>query len=465
MKYIFHLSILLSFTFCSCVPDPPEIEEQAASDVLKRILGEKNASKFIFKNIDTDTVVFFSILVEDNKIHVSGNSVVALCRGAYEYLRDECGSIVSWSGDRINLPVQLEPFQKTVRSPFKYHYYMNTVTHGYTTPYWGWDRWERELDWMAIHGMDMPLIAGAHEAILFRVFEKLGLEKDEILDYFSGPAHLPWNRMGNIGGWDGPPPITFFQKQIDLTHKMLDRMKELEMIPVVHAFAGFVPSGLKRIYPNEELRELGWGGFNERVKILAPNSELFSKIGTMYILEWEKEFGKGKYYLADSFNEMDVPLSDDPEVALKELARFGEAVFNPIAKANPDAVWVMQGWTFPYHRKNGELFWTPERLHAMMSKIPDNRLLILDMANEYNAIFWKIDYSWKMYEGFFGKQWIYSFIPNMGGKVPLNGELDFYATAPARALDYEKNERGQREKRTFKNYLAIIYEFCFCFRT
>ena len=413
-------------------------KEQAALNVLNRMLGEEKASIFEFHFWESGIHDYYSVLVENGKVHVSGSSVTALTRGAYDYLRNSCQSIISWSGNNINIPKQLPEVNKTVQSPFQYRYYMNTVTHGYTTPYWGWKRWEKELDWMAMHGMNMPLIAGAHEAILYRVFEKLGLNEQEILDYFSGPAHFPWNRMGNIGGWDGPPPASFFQKQIDLNHKMLNRMKELQMEPIVHAFAGFVPKGISCIYPNEKVRELGWGGFDEKVHILSPESDLFMKIGKMYIEEWESEFGKGKYYLADSFNEMDVPLDNDPEIARQELAAYGEVVYKPIREANPDAVWVMQGWTFPYHRdKEGRLFWTPERLNAMMSKIPDDKLLILDMANEYNALFWKIDYSWEMYKGFFGKQWIYSFIPNMGGKVPLNGVLEFYATAPKKALQYE----------------------------
>jgi alpha-N-acetylglucosaminidase len=427
----------------SCVFSQPDVQtgkavEKAAMDVLNRELGTDISERFEFKHIKKEGNDFFRVEVKDNRVTVEGNSPVAMCRGAYEYLRNECGSLVSWSGNSISMPEIVPDFEKEVVSPFKYHYYLNTVTHGYTTPYWDWKRWEEELDWMALHGLDMPLIAGAHEAILFRTFEKIGLSQDEIQSYFSGPAHFPWNRMGNIGGWDGPPPASFYQKQINLTHQMLNRMKELHMHPIVHAFAGFVPKGISRLYPEEEVRELGWGGFEEKVHILAPKSELFVTIGKLYIQEWEKEFGKGAFYLADSFNEMDVPLSDDPEVAREELAGFGEAVYRPIAEANPDAVWVMQGWTFPYHRdKNGKLFWTPERLQAMMSKIPDDKLLLLDMANEYNALFWKIDYSWEMYKGFFGKQWIYSFIPNMGGKVPLNGVLDFYATAPKKALDFE----------------------------
>lgn len=433
--------ILLIFVINSCsVKGKTNSEsEQAAKDVLCRTIGAYDASKFDFSFVESNSLDFYKIQIKNNKIHISGNSVTAMCRGAYDYLRNHCQSIVSWSGCRINIPENLPQLEKTISSPFKYRYYMNTVTHGYTTPYWDWNRWEKELDWMAVHGLNMPLIGGAHEAILYRVFEKLGFSNDEIQDYFSGPAHFPWNRMGNIGGWDGPPPVTFYDKQISLTHNMLNRMRELEMHPVVHAFAGFVPKGISRVFPEEKVRELGWGGFNEKVHILSPQSELFVKIGRLYIEEWEKEFGKGEFYLADSFNEMDVPLDDDPEVAKKELAAFGEVVYKPIELANPDAVWVMQGWTFPYHRdKYGNLFWTPDRLQAMMSKIPDDKLLILDMANEYNALFWNIDYSWEMYDGFFGKQWIYSFIPNMGGKVPLNGILDFYATAPALALGFEK---------------------------
>jgi len=122
---------------------------------------------------------------------------------------------------------------------------------------------------------------------------------------------------------------------------------------------------------------------------------------------------------------------------LKELSGYGESVYHSIQKANPDAVWVMQGWTFPYQKKDGKLFWTPERLHALVSKVPDDKLLILDLANEYNKLWWHIEPSWKMYSGFFGKQWIYSFIPNMGGKTPFNGRLDLYAKMPFEALNYK----------------------------
>ncbi len=437
MNKLIYASFLTFFIF-SCNANNAVKKEQAAKDVLVRTIGLNNADKFEFKYVKADDNDNYSIEVKNNKVYVSGSSPVAMCRGAYDYLKIACNSIVSWSGNRINIPQRLPEYSVSVESPYKYHFYFNVVTHGYSTPYWDWERWQKEIDWMAVHGINMPLLPGAHEAILYRVFKKLGLPEDEINSYFTGPAHFPWNRMGNITGWDGPLPTSFFDKQLALAHKIQDRVKELGMHPIVPAFAGFVPEGITEIFPDEKVRELSWGGFERQYQahILEPGSDLFIKIGKMYITEYEKEFGKQEFYLADSFNEMDVPLSDGRDTALKELAGYGEAVYRSITEANNDAVWVMQGWTFPYQKKDGKLFWTPERLHALVSKIPDDKLLVLDLANEYNRLWWKTEPSWKMYSGFFGKQWIYSFIPNMGGKMPLNGRLDLYATMPFEALRY-----------------------------
>ncbi len=43
--------------------------------------------------------------------------------------------------------------------------------------------------------------------------------------------------------------IRFFIKQIRLNHQVLDRLKELNMHPIVQAFAGFVPDGVKDCIP------------------------------------------------------------------------------------------------------------------------------------------------------------------------------------------------------------------------
>lgn len=447
MKSQIIIFLIVVIFISSCDKPSPENNTSAPSEVFGRLMGQQSEI-FDFELVQDDKKEWFKLSIEKERVKVQANSQIALCRGGYDYLKNECEGLISWSGNNINIPEKLPDVNRKVETPYQFRYYFNVVTHGYTTSYWDWNRWEKEIDWMAVHGLNMPLIGGAHEAILARVFHSMGLAEEDVDHYFSGPAHFPWNRMGNLNGWDGPLPDSYFDKQIELTHQILDRMYALGMTPIVHAFAGFVPKGIKELYPNVKVRELGWGGglpLKNNAHILAPNSPLFVEIGRKYIEEWEKEFGKATYYLADSFNEMDVPEADNPAQQLEELAGFGKSVYESIKKANSEATWVMQGWTFPYHKdENGELFWTPERLQALVSEVPDDKLLILDMANEYNHDFWKIDPSWKMYDGFFGKKWIYSFIPNMGGKVPLNGILETYATIPEQALQYHdrKNQVG-----------------------
>lgn len=435
-------SLCFSFRYNEDTKSTQDTTSHSAKYVISRLIGKENANRFQLK-IDKSLTGNDTYTIKKTKktILITGNTQVALCRGTYDYLKNACNSLVSWSGKRIAIPATLPEYAHSGTSPYYYRYYFNVVTHGYSTPYWDWQRWEKEIDWMAIHGINMPLLSGAHEAILYRVFEKIGLNDDEINSYFSGPAYLPWNRMGNLNKWGGPLPKDFYRKQIALNHQILQRVKELGMHPIIPAFAGFVPKNIQRIYPSEKLRELKWGGElpdGNQAYILEPNSELFAKIGKLYIAEWEKEFGKAELYLADSFNEMDVPVSADTTIAKEELSSYGQSIFKPLNEANPNAKWVIQGWTFPFQKdKSGNLFWTPNRLKALFSKIPDDKMLILDLANEYNRLWWKIDPSWKMYDGFFGKQWVYSFVPNMGAKGALNGNLNLYATMPKEALAYK----------------------------
>ena len=37
------------------------------------------------------------------------------------------------------------------------NFYMNYCTFSYTTAFWDWKRWEREIDLMALSGINMPM--------------------------------------------------------------------------------------------------------------------------------------------------------------------------------------------------------------------------------------------------------------------------------------------------------------------
>ena len=404
-----------------------------AQQVIHRFAGKNlpvNLSLSLEKQNGCDQ---FETSVKNGKLTVKGSSNVALCRGFYEFIKTQGAGISSWSGNRLAFPEKLSDTSvRKVVSPFKHHYYFNVVTFGYSMPYWNWERWEKEIDWMALHGIDMPLALVANEAISARVWKKIGLTNEEIDEYFVGPAHFPWMRMGNVSGIDGPLPSSWHQNQIKLQHKILKRMKALGMKPICPGFAGFVPKAMQRLFPTVKLVETSWSGGAFHNWMLSPDEELFRRIGQLFIEEWEKEFGRNDYYIVDSFNEMEIPFP--PKGTAKRydlLANYGESVYHSIRAGNPRAVWVMQGWMFGYQRH----IWDYETLQALVSKVPDSKMLLLDLAVDYNKCFWNNGANWDYYKGFYNKEWVYSVIPNMGGKTGLTGILEFYANGRLEALN------------------------------
>ena len=405
--------------------------KKAAKAVIERNFPEL-ASQLTLSSVDQENGCdVFTQSIHKNKLKVSASSAVAACRGVYDFIRNNNYGMSSWTGNRLALPEDLGTAKtRSVTSPFAHHYYFNVVTYGYTMPYWDWERWEQEIDWMVLHGIDMPLALVANEAISARVWKKLGLTDKEIDEYFVGPAHLPWMRMGNLSGIDGPMPKEWHKDQIALQHKILKRMRSLGMNPICPGFAGFIPQAMKRLYPNIKITQTSWAGpFHNWM--LDPQEDLFHTIGKMFIEEWEKEFGKNDYYIVDSFNEMDIPFppKEDPK-RYSLLASYGDKVYQSIKAGNPDATWVMQGWMFGFQR----YIWDEPTLRALLSKVPDDKMLLLDLAVDYNKCFWHSEVNWEFYKGFFNKPWVYSVIPNMGGKSGMTGFLEFYANGHLEAL-------------------------------
>jgi len=428
MKFLIFVCLIMPcLGFCA----ENSISTKAARRVLERFIG-KRASQIDIELLEPTKTEFYEYEANDGKLTLRGNSAVAICHGFHAYMKASGLGMSSWTGKRAEIPALWPSVQRTrVETPYRYRQYFNVVTYGYSLPYWDWKRWEQEIDWMALHGINMPLAPVAAEAIAQRVWLKLGLTQKEIDGFYTGPAHLPWQRMGNLMKFEGPLPQAWHEDQIKLQHRILKRLRELGMHPIAPGFGGFVPASIKRLYPDIVLRRIEWGGGfppGYESDMIFPDTPLFHKIGTMMVQEWEKEFGKNEHYLADSFNEMSLPMEKDKCEAM--LANFGKGVYEAIHGANPDATWVMQGWMLGFQRGD----WTPENLKALISGVPDNKMLILDMAADYNARWWRNGMNWDFFKGFFGKQWVFSTIPNMGGKTAYTGHLDYYAAGHAEAL-------------------------------
>jgi len=57
---------------------------------------------------------------------------------------------------------------------------------------WNWTRWEKEIDWMALNGVNLPLAFTGQEYVWQQVFRGFNLTDEEISQYFSGRWRFRW---------------------------------------------------------------------------------------------------------------------------------------------------------------------------------------------------------------------------------------------------------------------------------
>lgn len=78
----------------------------------------------------------------------------------------------------------------------RYRYYQNVCTHSYSFVWWDWARWEQEIDWMALNGINLALAWNGQEAIWQRVCANLAPHTPACLTHPAGPGGLRLPRVG-----------------------------------------------------------------------------------------------------------------------------------------------------------------------------------------------------------------------------------------------------------------------------
>jgi len=391
-------------------------QTDAVAQLIQRLIGSRSTEFDVVINstIGPQYRDTFKLATAGGVVSITGSTGVAAAWGFYYYLSQYCGCHVSWAGDQVTLPEQLPALPSqgfTVTSQDRYRYYQNVCTVSYSSVWWNWTRWEREIDWMAMNGINLPLAFSAQEAIWQRVLLKMGFTQVELDNHFGGTAFLAWSRMGNMHGWGGPLPQSWHDMQITLQHKILQRMRDLGMIPVLPAFAGHVPDAITRVFPSANVSHLGdWGNFNSTfccTLLLDLNDPLFATFGKAFITEYISEFGTDHIYNTDTFNEM-VPKSSDPSY----LQSAGKAVYNAMLAGDPQAIWLMRGWLF----LNTD-FWKPDQAKALLTSVPIGKMIVLDLFSEVSPQYIRLS-------SYFGQPFIWCMLHNFGGTVGMYGVID-----------------------------------------
>ena len=419
MKKMFAFALVLTILLaggCTAKTDDGTPDAQAAAALAQRVVPGQ-AGHFFFHTLPADTCDYFTLAMEGSQVAVGGNNANAMAVGLNYYLKYYCHVNIGWfAWDKGELPRTLprveEPVQIQARVPERF--FLNYCTYGYTMPWWGWKEWEHFIDWMALNGINLPLAITGQESVWYQVWTELGLSDEEVRSYFTGPAHLPWHRMLNIDRWGGPLPKSWLEGQEALQKKIVARERELNMKPVLPAFAGHVPPELSRIYPDAQIERMSdWAGFalEDYPWFLDPEDKLFPEIQKRFLEKEVAIYGTDHVYGIDIFNEM-IPKSWDPDY----LGRVSAGVYASLAAADPAATWLQMTWLFYNERK----YWfegdSDERVKAFLTSYPAEKSILLDYYCERMEV-------WRKTQSYYGIPFIWCYLGNFGGNTFLAGNI------------------------------------------
>ena len=406
---------VLSLVFCLSSLDlnAQDVNPREVADLLNRIFCQSPTSNSqlpitfelcnfaTLRPCDPATKDIFIITSKDDRPCVKGNSVLAITTGINWYLNHYAHINISWSqlnvDDIENYYFPLPEKEETHVCDANYRYYLNYCTFSYSMSVWTWERWEQEIDWMALHGINMPLQIVGLDVVWMRLLtEHYGYTFDEANEFIAGPCFQAWWGMNNLEGWGGKNPDWWYDRQTTLARKICDRMRELGMRPVLPGFSGMVPSDFTDKTGISSNSQGLWCGF-KRPHILNPNMEDFKIMAARYYKILEEVMGTSTYYSLDPFHEGANTNGIDVPAAYKAIA---DAMYE--ANDDIDEKWVIQYWQ-----------WNSDQYHVL-DQVKKGDLIILDLFSTAHTHF----------QEYKGHEAVYCMLPNFGGRSGFMGRFN-----------------------------------------
>lgn len=319
----------------------------------------------------------------------------------------------------INLPLPSNEEEHV--SDAKYRYYLNTCTFGYSMTSWTWTRWQQEIDWMALHGINMPLqLVGMEE--VWRKFltmeeggkRKYGYTDEEAKAFVAGPAFIAWWAMNNLEGWGGTAAGSksdynnlpgaggvqddaWYARQKKLAKQIVDAQRALGMQPVLPGWSGMVPTNFASKSGYATRGNGGnWAGDFVRPLLLNVNigADKYAAIAADYYACLKEVMGESQYYSMDPFHE------GGGAGTMEDY----EALYAAMEAAKPGSQWVIQQWQ-----------WSATQKYSLTA-VPAGKLIVLDLFSDGSPAF-------DGYNGYAPQDAVFCAIPNFGGRSGLMGRL------------------------------------------
>ncbi|MBI0292936.1 alpha-N-acetylglucosaminidase C-terminal domain-containing protein [Streptomyces sp. PRKS01-29] len=366
-----------------------------AAAALRRLLPNHHRQVKL-RALAADGADRFRVTGRAGTITVEGTGPAVLLTGLNAYLARAAKADISWNGEQLKLPRLLPAPDGEIAGSANvpHRFALNDTNDGYTAPYRDWDAWERELDVLALHGINRVLVYTGGDAVYYDTFRQFGYSDAELRAWIPAPAHQPWWLLQNMSGFGGPVSKRLIERRADLARKITDRVRELGMTPVLPGYFGTVPDDFvaKNGGDAAVVAQGTWGAF-KRPDWLDPRTTAFDEVAAVFYRAQSQRFGDSTMYKMDLLHEGGNP----GDVPVGEAAGAVEAA---LQKAHPGAIWAILGWQS-----------NPSR--ALLDGVDKSRMFIVDGLSDRYPTVTDRENDWDGTPYAFGSIW------NFGGHTPI----------------------------------------------
>ena len=376
---------------------------QPAQDVLRRVMPQLASQFNLVLAPRPDHKDFFRVTGTAGHILVEGGTLPTLLYGVNWYLKYVAHLQVSTNGVQLGnvgltLPAPHEAIEKQALYPWRYA--LNENVDGYSAPYWDETRWQREIDILALSGMNAVLIERGTDLVLYKTFRDAGYSDEAIRKWITQPAHQNWQLMGNMCCFDEPISLELLKKRAFSAQRLIASLRRLGITPVLPGYYGIVPADFATLHPGAHVIKQGdWNGFT-RPGWLDPRDPNFDKLAESFYRHQHEMFGDSKIYDMEIFQEG----GDAGDVPVGDGARRVQAA---LQKAHPGALWMLMAW-----QKNPtqELLSALDTSHLIIPDIEQGRIPRENREAEFR-----------------GASWLYGGLWEFGGRTTMGAPLYDYA--------------------------------------
>lgn len=251
----------------------------------------------------------YSLEAGAGRLAVRGDCALSRAVALRMYLEQACGI------DILSAVPQWAPITIKIPPDFRIEGLIPAAGRGFFTPlsyacspcWWDAERWEAEVDLLALYGVNRPLLLTGSEYAWYNALRDHGIGREYALDTMSGPCFWPRQLMGQLAALYAPVDPVYLKSRAQLGRRVADRMRDWGMRPILPGFSPLLSHKLTGLIKGAKTIHLPeWNGFTA-VHLLEPDCPVFASLGESYHRRLESTLGEAGGFWIDPFAERELP--------------------------------------------------------------------------------------------------------------------------------------------------------------